>query len=575
MLNCKKSCHFFIMQPDWTERQKKECLNFVRNTPSTFGYITNRVNFIDVENSILSSLVSWRGYHCNYYKLIAHLYLSSEVERILYLDTDTIILKDINQYYSMDFQDNYLIASNESLSKKGYDYLFKEHKGYVNTGILLINLKKMRDEGISINFYTEAAKLLGPKYFADQELLGYVFHNMIKVLPSYKYNHLLFHEDSNFGYNKIFSMTKEERKKEVCSVFYDEEFDETQNETIIHFAGHVSKPWDCMVTVKDGNPDIIIPYLKHNLSKEIVCRFYFKWWEIAQLLPVQIYSDLLKEAFEKVIEKPLRNTLKWHDNALLFFESVCYDCTSELHFINYIQKLSGKRISILKSGDKAAKYLNKIADLSSIEVVFSSSKNALNLLTDVEWNKCKQADIIINCCVHGTKPDKRDGIKPIMIWDVLKDDSMFPKESNYSLVLSNNKLHDELEYTRHELQKQITLLSDKLMEINKITGEKDKLANENKVLREEKARLNTETVVLNNKLENSVKEYELLKDDSENKIKSLMLENERLSNESAIKINELNKQITQYENSRSWKVTKSFRSILWFFIKRFSKASLS
>lgn len=572
MLNCQKECHFFIMQSDWSARLKSAANEFVEK------YSGNTIEFIDVDDKIFYKFKPFKDCYTVYYKLLAHKYLP--VDKVLYLDADVIIRKDIYGLYSTEFDDNYYIAINSSAELrpkvKNYDW-FKIDKmsrhlrksTNSNPGVLFINLKKFRTENIDLQFWENSLlEMPDDNYWVDEGIINFTFWEKRKFVPAYKYETMIRYTNCH---KEIFALSKEERKE--FNEDYWDDFDEKEALTIIHFVvpRTAGKPWLCFWDKKE---DKIIDL--HGRRADINEEPYYKeWWKLAEMLPMEYYEEFLKEAFENVVAKPIRNSLKYSNNELSFFKSLAYDCTSDLRFINYIQKLSGLKISILKSSDSPAIYLNKIADLSSIQVVFSTNKHLLSLLTDEEWDICKQADIIINCSVHGAKPDERDGIKPIMIGDILKDDSMLPKESNYSLVLSNNKLHDELEYTRHELQKQITLLSDKLTEINKITGEKDKLANENKVLREEKARLNTETVVLNNKLENSVKEYELLKDDSENKIKSLMLENERFSDESANKINELNKQITQYENSRSWKVTKPFRSILWFFIKRFNKASLS
>lgn len=153
------------------------------------------------------------------------------------------------------------------------------------------------------------------------------------------------------------------------------------------------------------------------------------------------------------------------------------------------------------------------------------------------------------------------------------------------------------------------------------------MENENKVLKEEKVKLTSKTMDLTTKIDNLNAEYFLLKSDlveqiniskeefqlkqqelensaqkylslqksTEKIINSLTMEKERLINESKIKmrdltekielvnsqkkdfeiqvknysdiIEELNKQVSQYENSRSWKMTKPLRDMVWFFNK--------
>lgn len=159
-------------------------------------------------------------------------YLASE-KKVLYLDADTLVQTDLSAVYSTDLRGKYAAAV-----KDGLMYQFPEHVAaidlggrdfYFNSGIMLLNLQKIRDDGISrraiIYFNTHN------DIFGDQDVLNAVFGAKVKPL-SYKYNC-----NSNFF---------EEKDAEFLSKFWNEKVASSpetvyDSAAILHFAGH--KPW--------------------------------------------------------------------------------------------------------------------------------------------------------------------------------------------------------------------------------------------------------------------------------------------------------------------------------------------
>ncbi|MBE6463068.1 MAG: glycosyltransferase family 8 protein [Alphaproteobacteria bacterium] len=156
-----------------------------------------------------------------------------DVDKVLYLDADTLIQKDLNKIYSTNMGDAYIGAT-----KDGLMYQFPEHiteigldwrKFYFNSGVMLLNLKDMRKDAIiekSITYFNTHYEVFG-----DQDILNVVVND--KVIPiSYRYN-----------CNSTFF---EEKDAEFLSNFYNEKVYQTSRENydnavILHFAGH--KPW--------------------------------------------------------------------------------------------------------------------------------------------------------------------------------------------------------------------------------------------------------------------------------------------------------------------------------------------
>lgn len=625
ILNCKKSCHFFVMESDWTEKQKADAYEFIQLYPE------NKIDIIDVDNEQFHIFRPFkRIYYTSYYKILAHVYLPEDVEEALYLDPDVIVRKDIDGLYSMEFEDNYYIAVNSYAethsTEKNSDWIgidkSKRHLvqySVSNPGVLYINLKRFRDENIGTDFYVNALNEISDEnYWYEEGLLNYLFWEKRKYVKAYKYQTMIRFVDVH---KEIFKLSEEERKN--YNEDYWEAYEEKDALTMIHFVNAITagKPWSC---VYDKGTDTVIDQRGHR-ANSVEEPYYKEWWHIAEQLPLAVYEDFIKESYESVFVMPLKDRLSAANKVLPFFEALGYDSVSELRYIRYINSLRGKKISILKSGDMTARFLCKSAKNNDIHIVFSSKKWLFNQLTKEEWKQCRQADVIINCCVHGAKPEERDGIKPVMIWDILKNGLLLPDNSNFELALSNNKLFNTINSVRDDLNQKFNDIT------NQVNGlwekEKSNYEYENKKLREEKAGLKAEVAVLVSQTENLRKEYLTLKEeqlllqndytnnkkilenekselcskvislnedicalkndffvleqDSEHKAKQLtdelnnaVLQKDHFENQAktyADKIAVLSEQLENMQNSHSWKMTKPLRFLLSFFRTLFRK----
>ncbi|GMT11039.1 hypothetical protein PFISCL1PPCAC_2336, partial [Pristionchus fissidentatus] len=110
-------------------------------------------------------------------KLIIDQVLPIYVEKVILLDTDMILLGDVqdlqNYLDEMDRNGN-LFATTEDMYKRTPSRLRYPHNGYgENTGTTLYNLKKMREEGWSEMWRAEADRLLrmlGPLAASEQDI---------------------------------------------------------------------------------------------------------------------------------------------------------------------------------------------------------------------------------------------------------------------------------------------------------------------------------------------------------------------------------------------------------------------
>ena len=78
--------------------------------------------------------------------------LLKDVDKCIYLDVDTIVKKDLSLLFDIDLEDNYIAGVKaagyyypEDKKEKNREMLgIKEFNQYINSGVLSINLKKMR-----------------------------------------------------------------------------------------------------------------------------------------------------------------------------------------------------------------------------------------------------------------------------------------------------------------------------------------------------------------------------------------------------------------------------------------------
>ena len=99
------------------------------------------------------------------------------LNKIIYLDSDTICFKDLSNLYNLNFKGKILlgqvIVTNNS-KKNGYYY--------INSGILLMNLQKMRN----IQLEKKIIKIINKDYknqFHDQGIINLYFKKLVGIFP--------------------------------------------------------------------------------------------------------------------------------------------------------------------------------------------------------------------------------------------------------------------------------------------------------------------------------------------------------------------------------------------------------
>lgn len=168
---------FYILDGGFSAENRK----LIRDLQSSYSNL--EIRFFSMDSDKFEGFRSFSHIsHATYYR-----YIIPEIcqeDKILYLDCDLVVDGSIRELWAEDIDDYYLGAVQDP---EGPD------EGYVNAGVMLLNLKKWRDDHIEAQLFEKTAKLEGTEYFGDQDVINSVCKGKIKLLDI-KYNFMRYPE---------------------------------------------------------------------------------------------------------------------------------------------------------------------------------------------------------------------------------------------------------------------------------------------------------------------------------------------------------------------------------------------
>ena len=285
----KHSSSFYKIHILTNNSTKNNSLNKINKVKETFGKNSVEIKFYNLEGDFTGASIHY--FPISAYYRVALPSLLPEVDKIIYLDTDTLNFKDLSEIYNIKFKNKMYICATLDFFKTVQEinkFGIYPNK-YINSGIMLLNLKEIRKDGIEkkIRDFIHGHFLSN----ADQTAINAVCHNNIQIL-SYKYATLALDSfeklvELNSGQNPIYRSSESELKQGY-------------NEPILfhYYAGY--KPWRKEYT----NFRKVYWWYYAKMSgfyQEILDRYYFNKDYIEKLLK-QIPEDggLLKRNYKKL-----------------------------------------------------------------------------------------------------------------------------------------------------------------------------------------------------------------------------------------------------------------------------------
>lgn len=182
MKNTTRNVVAYVLSSDMSDSSKQK-LNKLK---LFFKKLT--INFIAVSDAKLRALprtIDYISVETYYRYLIPE--LLPELDKILYLDADIIVRGDITPLYDFDISDYYIAGANDlwvhDTKYKG-KIGFAQNELYVNAGVLLMNLRKMRAEKMAQTLIQETTKLAGKIQYQDQDVLNIVCRGHVAEFDS-------------------------------------------------------------------------------------------------------------------------------------------------------------------------------------------------------------------------------------------------------------------------------------------------------------------------------------------------------------------------------------------------------
>lgn len=232
-----------VLYTDITDWQQKEIISISKES-------NHSIRFIKISNLLSKDIqekffITGHFSQATYYRFFIP-YLFKHFEKVVYIDTDLVVNRDIQELYNTELSPQFLLAAVQDVelvrltldkSFNGYwsEYLsdtlrIRNNKNYFNAGVAVFNVKQMLAENITEAFFSTLDRIGNPK-LVDQDILNIVCENRVKFL--------------DLRWNVLYQIPiwgKDWKNVLPCSIL-NKYLDSFKDPYIIHYAGQI-KPWN-------------------------------------------------------------------------------------------------------------------------------------------------------------------------------------------------------------------------------------------------------------------------------------------------------------------------------------------
>lgn len=163
-----------------------------------------------------------------YYRLLLDSYLPKEVDRILYIDPDTVVINSLDEFYNIDFKGKVIAAAPHTYGLVELANVIRlglgKNSHYVNAGVILVDVDAWRKTITTSEIVDFVARNIKKLKLSDQDAINMIFDGKILFVDERKYNL----DEKTFSHYSVM------RKISMDWV--------EKNTVIVHFNGS-KKPW--------------------------------------------------------------------------------------------------------------------------------------------------------------------------------------------------------------------------------------------------------------------------------------------------------------------------------------------
>lgn len=163
----------------------KENLEEIQKLVSRYNRKLTIIPAIDVRKEIPVEMNTYYWSLVCYVRLFFCKIFPKSVDKVLHIDCDTLILSNIQGLYDTDISNAYGAATLDCSPKSARS--LGEKKPFYNAGVILYNLKKIREDKYLDKFIDYIVEKNGELPYMDQEVFNIVCSPNVVTLPA-KYN---------------------------------------------------------------------------------------------------------------------------------------------------------------------------------------------------------------------------------------------------------------------------------------------------------------------------------------------------------------------------------------------------
>jgi lipopolysaccharide biosynthesis glycosyltransferase len=215
-----------------------------------------------------------------YYRLMFPFLIPKEVQRLIYIDTDTLVLNDLNRLYQQDLGNHPVGAVYDSYVKKQELLGIHEEGEYFNSGVMVMDVPEWNKQRISEQCFEYLTKYPERIRYVDQCALNAVLKNNWKKMD-YRMNCMYS--------NLPDGMNRRQRISFISEI------------VVLHFT--LQRPWNYLCQ----NPyrHLYSGFLRKSGYAKKVQKVDFKWNKVPSKIKIEIVelyheSGMIKKAWRSL-----------------------------------------------------------------------------------------------------------------------------------------------------------------------------------------------------------------------------------------------------------------------------------
>lgn len=180
------------------------------------------IDFVELKEQELKGYPVLRHGLSAYLRIYAPILLSS-INKLLYVDCDIIVDKPLDELYNLDIEGYDMAAVKDIIEITGSDYLKDigcSNSHYVNTGVLLMNLKSLRNRDILGDTKAYLNKYKNFIRFSDQDILNGIISNILILPPKFNSTIIVWNKKTIINCLKLWTVEEIEEAKSTPVIIH-------------------------------------------------------------------------------------------------------------------------------------------------------------------------------------------------------------------------------------------------------------------------------------------------------------------------------------------------------------------